>query len=444
MDLKMKNDYLVYPERLINIKMNKLNFRKILQLGVEEGATFKETLRTELCNQFIYTGLSVVCLHIIFNLVAFKSIPDLFTTLAWFSFLFISLILVMTRRPKAARIFIVYGGVVNTFVLCILFGPKLRLESMYLLYLVTSGLFFDRKLMFETAIFIITFALIAYGICFFIQPPFEAYISPAGPYSRFIFCAIMIVSLIGKLTWENLQYNSIILKQNEELTESYQQLKSFNYIISHDLRAPIQNIVGLSQLIEGNQKEGKATENDLLQILIDSGKKLDRQIKDLVEFKDSTNKILKSEIFTIQEIVEELKQNVFENIGDRNVTIKCKTFPQIRSSRIALFIILKNLIENGVKYNDKKNPTICIDGKITDGIATIKIKDNGIGIEKDSFKDAFTLFKRLNVNFQKGSGLGLNIVKNLVKRLNGEILISESNLKKGTTFMLKFPVTLIE
>jgi len=444
MDLKMKNSYLAYSERLVNIKMNKLNFRKILQLGVKEEATFKEILRTELCNQFIFIGLSIICLHIIFNLFVFQSIPDPFTTLSWFSLLFIGLILVITKHSKAARIFIVYGGVMVTFILYILFGPNLRLESMYLLFIVASGLFFDRKLMFKTTIFIITVALIAFGVCLFIQPPFEAYISPAGPYSRFIFCAIMIVSLIGKLTWENLQYNSIILKQNEELTESYQQLKSFNYIISHDLREPIQTIVGLSQIIEGTQKKGKVIEDNLLQIIVDSGKKLDKQIEDLIEFRDSTDKILRNEVFTIQEIIEELEQNLTESVVDKNVKIICKNFPSIKSSRIALFIILKNLIENSIKYNDKKDPTICVHGQIENGMATIKIKDNGIGIDKESFKDVFTLFKRLDTNFQKGSGLGLSIVKNLMKRLNGEISIIESHLKKGTTFMLKFPVILNE
>jgi len=444
MDLKNDNYYLWYSKKLMDTKISKLNLLKLLRIGVKEGASFKETLRTELCNQFIFIGLLIVIIHVVLNLIVFKSMPDLYTTIAWFSFLFIGLILSIQKHTYAARVFVIYFGTLNTFVLQILFGPNLRLEAMYILFLVASALFFDFKLMIRSAIFITISWLLASGICLFIAPPFEAYISPGGPYTRFLFCIIMIVSLIGKLTLENLRYNEIISSQNEKLTESYQQLKSFNYIISHDLRQPIQSMVGLAQLIDYKLKEDRKIDNEILQLIVDSGKRLNKLIMSLVEFRDSTDKMLSSETFAIQEVVEELKHTVLEAVINKNVTVNCQAFPLIKSSKIALFIILKNLIENGIKYNNNENPTIDIKGNLNAGIATIKVADNGIGIEKESYKDVFTMFKRLNINKKEGTGIGLNIVENLVTKLNGEISICESKSNIGTTFLLKFPVELLE
>ena len=74
-----------------------------------------------------------------------------------------------------------------------------------------------------------------------------------------------------------------------------------------------------------------------------------------------------------------------------------------------------------------------------DEAVRIQVVDNGIGIEPEYFEEIFSMFKRLNATYKKGSGIGLNIARNLIKRIDGEIYIVESNISEGTVFEISLP-----
>ena len=93
-----------------------------------------------------------------------------------------------------------------------------------------------------------------------------------------------------------------------------------------------------------------------------------------------------------------------------------------------------------IKYNDQTTPEVHISGEVVDAHLQVWIKDNGIGIDPIFLDDVFTMFKRLNSNREKGSGLGLSIVRSLLTKISGTITIKESTPEKGTTFLVTLPV----
>lgn len=414
-------------------------YRKLLRTGLSSDAQFKEKLRVKLSNQFILLGLLCVILHNIVNLLFLHAWVDFYLTMVWFSVLFIALLLNMAHKPIAARISLTFGGVLAVFTLHLLFGGGLKLESMYILFLVVATLFFEFALMVKCAIFIISLFITASIANAYQQPVLEHLVNPSGAFTRFVFSVVMITSLIGKLVLENRRYNALVIDQNENLNRYNQQLESFNYVVSHDLKEPLRVIVGFSQLIKRDFDKGKAGNEEYLDYVIRSTKQLNKLVDDLKDFTKSEQKSASEEIVRIDELVREICENSSEISAKEGAEVVCQPFPAIRSSKLALTIVLRNLIENGIKYNDKAKPKVIIEGGVNNDMVNIRIKDNGVGIEEKYFEEIFEMFKRINTDYIKGSGLGLNISRNLIRGMNGEMLIAHSQVGEGTTFQLDFP-----
>ena len=104
-----------------------------------------------------------------------------------------------------------------------------------------------------------------------------------------------------------------------------------------------------------------------------------------------------------------------------------------------LQLILKNIIENGLKYNRSEVPEVMVKTTATENNYEIAISDNGIGIAKEFQDQIFQMFKRLHTRQEfEGTGMGLAICKKIIRRLGGEISI-ESEGGKGSTFLVQLP-----
>lgn len=416
-------------------------YRKMLTTGLPEHAEFKEKVKIELSNQFILLGLLCVLAHNLVNLLFLHSFVDFCLTMVWFIILGPALVLNLAKKPSAARMYLALGGLSAVFVLHLLFGPELKLESMYILFLVVGSVFFESSAMVKYAVLVLALFLAASIINSSIDPIFASLVRPSGSFTRFIFSVAMISALIGKLVLENREYHTVINGQNEYLNKYNKQLKSFNYIVSHDLKEPLRGIVGFSQLIKRRQEQGKKVDDKYFDIMIRSTKQLNKLVTDLNDFTTSEERELSKEKININAIVQEIRASLLEESTKGDIEIICHSFPEIVSSQLALTIILRNIIENGIKYNNQTVRKVTVEGEIADDMATINIIDNGIGIEEKYFEEVFVLFERLHATYEKGSGLGLNISQNLMKRLGGEISIPTSEIGVGTTFLLTFPVT---
>jgi two-component system CheB/CheR fusion protein len=135
-------------------------------------------------------------------------------------------------------------------------------------------------------------------------------------------------------------------------------------------------------------------------------------------------------------VVEQLEETV-QKYNGQVITTK---LPTIKTGNSLLFTSLKNLIENGLKYNKSEKPVVNIAYNKTETHHEIIVSDNGIGIEKEYHERIFEMFKRLhNREIYQGSGIGLAIVKLSVAKLDGNINL-ESEIGKGSRFVIELPI----
>jgi light-regulated signal transduction histidine kinase (bacteriophytochrome) len=212
----------------------------------------------------------------------------------------------------------------------------------------------------------------------------------------------------------------------------------YSYIVSHNLRAPIANLVGLSSFF---QDTGHEKNNMIIQHIKESSERIDEILKDLnsiLAIKEELNQSF--EEISLLNIIDQVKSDLKNEIEDSDASINLNfdRIDKINSIRSFIHSIFYNLMSNSIKYRDKnKKCIIAINASINDGIITIKFSDNGIGIDLTKNKDkVFGLYKRFHKDVAEGTGVGLHLIKEQIESLGGNIKI-ESTLGEGTTFTIE-------
>lgn len=232
-------------------------------------------------------------------------------------------------------------------------------------------------------------------------------------------------------------------KHNKQITADLIQrnkdLEQFSYIVSHNLRAPVVNILGLTNLLIGGVVTGndrQMTENHLHT----ATEQLDNVIKDLnnvLVVKREINEKKEKVIFS--ELIENIKSSIQNIIEKEHVEIH-SDFSQadsILTLKGHLYSIFYNLISNSIKYSRPGiAPVIKVWSEKRGRFIILKFKDNGIGIDLDKHRDSiFGLYKRFHFEVE-GKGMGLFMTKTQVETLGGKISI-ESGVNQGTEFRIE-------
>lgn len=248
------------------------------------------------------------------------------------------------------------------------------------------------------------------------------------------------VGILRDIT-EQKKAEAALKKYTEALEHSNRELDDFVYIISHDLKEPVRGMHGYAQFIledygSSLDDEGKSKLNSLIKM----SKRMDDLIDKLLYFSrlertelDCTDIDLNSEVSDIIDLSEPfLIEHNAEIILDNEL-------PKINCDQIRAGEIFRNLITNGIKYNDQKNKEIHV-GVINNhpdypDQNVFYIKDNGIGIPQKHYESIFKIFKRLHGRdaYGGGTGSGLAIVKKVISQHHGKIWL-ESEVGKGTCF----------
>ena len=227
--------------------------------------------------------------------------------------------------------------------------------------------------------------------------------------------------------------------KNENLTLVNHELDRFVYSASHDLRSPITSLKGLIKITQLEDDPNQIKK--YLQLMHQSLAKQDQFINDIIDYSKNKRTQVIMEPISLQELFDEaITQLMHIENANRIIFTKQLLVDEIQSDSLRLKIIIFNLISNAIKYADsnKQEMFIAIKTYLNDGFSSIEVADNGIGIN-DEYKDnIFEMYFGTNKN--KGSGLGLYIVKEAVENIKGNISVSsKSNI--GSKFTVTIPHT---
>jgi signal transduction histidine kinase len=233
--------------------------------------------------------------------------------------------------------------------------------------------------------------------------------------------------------------NSMLAIKNEELKKAYSELDKFAYSVSHDIRGPLSGILGAIRLAStlSNIHEMK----DMLGLMKKSVKKLDTFILSMHDYYTLQRGELRLTEIDVSSLLTEMQDmyKVYANAHQIRFNTSFNQQGPFRSDEFILKLILNNLLSNAFKYQRKGNPDKFVDLHIgiARGMATLVIKDNGIGIPSHHLGEIFNLFFRATSQ-EAGSGFGLYNVKDALIKLNGEVHV-DSQPGEGTTFTLQIP-----
>ncbi|AXB56794.1 sensor histidine kinase [Flavobacterium fluviale] len=225
--------------------------------------------------------------------------------------------------------------------------------------------------------------------------------------------------------------------KNENLIIVNRELDRFVYSASHDLRSPITSLKGL---IEITALEEDVTQvRNYLEMMHQSLARQDQFISDIIDYSKNKRKEVIMEPVSLKELFNEAISQLMHIENARKIKFTQELeVDHIESDGLRLKIIINNLLSNAIKYADcsKQEMFISIKTYFSDGLNKIEVTDNGIGIHDDHKENIFDMYFGTNKN--KGSGLGLYIVKEAVENIKGDIsVISENTI--GSKFIVTIP-----
>ncbi|UGY14080.1 sensor histidine kinase [Bradyrhizobium septentrionale] len=279
----------------------------------------------------------------------------------------------------------------------------------------------------------------------------------------------------ARLRDSNVNLETIVDERTADLREANEEIQRFAYIVSHDLRSPLVNIMGftseLEELrgdifkriatlnrtaslapamedatdvaepeLEGSDKQLSDDFNESLGFIKSSIAKMDRLISAILNLTREGRREFKPERIDLRELIDGIVKTVAHQAVEANATVKVGALPNLVSDRLALEQIFSNLIDNALKYLRNGVPgEISIEGRTKLGFAIFEVTDNGRGIDPKDHQRIFDLFRRAGTQDKPGQGIGLAHVRALVRRLGGTMSVA-SELHNGSTFTVTLPI----
>lgn len=238
------------------------------------------------------------------------------------------------------------------------------------------------------------------------------------------------------------------LQTAKQKAEESDKLKSnFLSMMSHEVRTPINIILGAVDMIQNSLPPDVYSKNEMFfEMITRNSKRLLTLISDIIDISRiesnemKLNFIIRNAESIILDLISEY-EHLAKNKGLKIVTDFNSTNAFLRIDEIRFIQIMSNLITNAIKFTNKGG--IIISTKNVDKTLHISVKDTGIGIPKEALNDIFGMFRQAHEGYGRkyeGAGLGLTIVQKLTKMMGGEIFV-QSELGKGTIFTVVFPVS---
>ncbi len=264
----------------------------------------------------------------------------------------------------------------------------------------------------------------------------------------------------------NTDLEGAVAERTADLIRANEEIQRFAYIVSHDLRSPLVNVMGftaeletatttLREFVDAAEKDAPdivtddaraAAREDLpeaIGFIRTSTQKMDRLINAILRLSREGRRVLSPEPVSIADIAASVRDSLKHIADERGAEIVIEMpLPTLVGDRLAIEQIVSNLVENAVKYSSPDRAgRIVIRGHSDRDRRIVEIADNGRGIAESDHARIFDLFRRSGPQDQPGEGIGLAHVRALVYRLGGTIDLN-STLGVGTIFTLSLPAQL--
>jgi light-regulated signal transduction histidine kinase (bacteriophytochrome) len=226
---------------------------------------------------------------------------------------------------------------------------------------------------------------------------------------------------------------------NDRLKRAYEELDTFSYTISHDLRTPLTSIKSYTELVMISNKSLDDQGKKLLGRVIAGADKMGFLINEILKLAKAGRTDIEFVRLDMDHLIRETTTEVVSALQANHVTITFGELHTIMGSPTLIMQVFTNLISNAVKYSaGTERPAVKIESVEEEEEIVYRIADNGIGIAAEYHDKVYELFKRMdNVKGYEGTGVGLAIVKRIVEKHNARIWF-DSELKVGTIFYIAF------
>jgi signal transduction histidine kinase len=243
--------------------------------------------------------------------------------------------------------------------------------------------------------------------------------------------------------WKQTELYDDIKKAHEQLKIHDKMQKEFINVAAHELRTPIQPILGLTEILRSQIKDAK--QRELLDVTIRNAKRLQRLTEDILDVtKIETRTLgLKKELFDLNEMIldtiSDFKNQIAKENKGNNLTLQLKSPSQdpilIEADKGRINQVISNLLSNAIKFTDEGSIYVAVDRSGTREVL-VSVKDTGRGLDQEILP---RLFSKFATKSDKGTGLGLFISKSIIEAHGGRIWVENNAAGKGTTFTFSLP-----
>jgi signal transduction histidine kinase len=232
---------------------------------------------------------------------------------------------------------------------------------------------------------------------------------------------------------------------NEELKNNEKMQKEFINIAAHELRTPVQPILGMAELLElgfeGGQSKTEIT-RDEIDIILRNAKRLERLSSDVLETAriESQSLRLNKQLFSLHEVISTSIRDAKNQIGDQDISFRY--YPKdvvVYADKGRISEVVSNILNNAIKFTQKGSITVSVEVQSNDSgsEAIVLIRDEGTGIDREIVS---RLFSKFVTKSDKGTGLGLYISKSIVEAHGGKIWARNNEDERGATFGFSLPL----
>ncbi|MEQ9304348.1 MAG: ATP-binding protein, partial [Marinoscillum sp.] len=269
---------------------------------------------------------------------------------------------------------------------------------------------------------------------------FEGYEKGAFSYITKPFEPEVLIAKV-KFFIDKYRQEQSLIEKTRQLELMNEELESFSYSVSHDLRAPLRAIGGFSKVLQRQALEHlNESHARYLRMIVENVEKMETLIEDLLAFSRMSRKEQNYVLLDPGKLAHKVYHDLVISYDVSKIDFVVEELPEIRVDQVMFEHVFSNLISNALKYSStREKQVISLTGEDMPDETVISIKDNGVGFDAEYGHKLFKLFQRLHDSDEfEGTGVGLAIVKRIVNRHKGRVW-AESTEGEGATFFIALP-----